>query len=232
MRHFARRLLVVALGLGVLTGALIGAASCDSKRNSITGPSGGDASRIVVLGDSLALSPSTAEAFPAILQARLDDMNANRRIVNNSVSGDTTGAGLARLNAILTDPPAILILELGANDGLQGLSIATIRDNLDEIIVRAKAEGVRVLLCGMETPPLHGIQYSFDFHEIYPALATKHNMPLVPFLLAGVIGNPSMNQPDGIHPNAAGARRIADNVWAHLLPLLQSTPPSLVSQWH
>ena len=218
MRRFAPRLLIGAtLGLG----ALIGIGACDSKRNSITGPSGGDASRIVVLGDSLALSPSASEAFPAILQARIDDMDADRVIVNRSVSGDTTAAGLARLGAILEDPPGILILELGANDGLQGLSISSIRENLDDIIVRAKGEGVRVLLCGMETPPLHGIQYSFDFHEIYPSLAAEHDIPLVPFLLAGVIGNPSMNLPDGIHPNATGARRIADNVWAQLLGLLQ-----------
>jgi len=211
----------VLVAAALIPGALIGIGGCDSKRNSITGPSGGDASRIVVLGDSLALSPTPAEAFPAILQARLDDMDADRAIVNSSVSGDTTAAGLARLGAILDDPPGILILELGANDGLQGLPISTIRDNLEDIIVRAKGEGVRVLLCGMETPPLHGIQYSFDFHEIYPSLAAEHDIPLVPFLLAGVIGNPSMNQPDGIHPNSAGARRIADNVWAQLLALIQ-----------
>ena len=96
-----------------------------------------------------------------------------------------------------------------------------------EIIERAKHAGAQVLLCGMETPPLHGLRYSFDFHEIYPTLADEQQIDLVPFLLAGVIGNPSLNLPDGIHPNAAGARRIADNIWAHLSPMLSAQTAGL-----
>jgi acyl-CoA thioesterase-1 len=202
--------------------AVVLAAACDESRHSVTGPSS-LGSRIVVLGDSLALSPTPAEAFPALLQARLDDTSAGGTIVNSSRSGDTTADGLSRVNAVLADRPAILILELGANDGLQGVPIATIRRNLREMIVRAKEARVRVLLCGMETPPLHGLQYSFDFHEIYPSLAEEQDLELVPFLLAGVFGNPSMNLADGIHPNAAGARRIADNVWVHLSPMLSAS---------
>jgi acyl-CoA thioesterase-1 len=200
--------------------AVVITAGCDETR-SITGPSGA-ASRIVVLGDSLAVSPTQAEAFPAVLQARLDDSNAGLTVVNASRSGDTTADGISRVNTILALRPAILILELGANDGLQGVPIATIRRNLREIIIRAKASGARVLLCGMETPPLHGLPYSFEFHEIYPSLADDHDVALVPFLLTGVIGNPSMNLPDGIHPNAAGARRIADNIWVHLSPMVRA----------
>ena len=223
MAHFPARLrlcrlmTVIALALG----AMVGTGACDAKRTAVTGPSDGGSSRIVVLGDSLALSPSPGEAFPAVLQARLDEALPGRMIVNSSRSGDTTADGRVRLDALLADPPAILIVELGANDGLQGIAIPAIRDNLREIIDRARRAGARVLLCGMETPPLRGLQYSFDFHEIYPALASEFNIPVVPFLLLGVIGNPSMNLEDGIHPNAAGARRIADNVWTYLSPMLQ-----------
>lgn len=201
--------------------AVVLTAACDETPKSATAPSV-VGSRITVLGDSLAVSPTPSQAFPVQLQARLDDANAGRTIVNSSRSGDTTADGLSRINAVLADRPGILILELGANDGLQGVPIATVRRNLREMIIRAKAAGARVLLCGMETPPLHGLQYSFDFHEIYPSLAAEHDVELVPFLLSGVIGNPSMNLEDGIHPNAAGARRIADNVWAQLSPMLSA----------
>ena len=206
--------------------ALVFAAACDDPPSSATGPSG-VVSRITVLGDSLAVSPTPSQAFPAVLQARLDEANAGRTIVNASRSGDTTTDGLARIDALLAVRPGILILELGANDGLQGVPIATVRRNLREIIIRAREAGARVLLCGMETPPLHGLRYSLDFHEIYPSLADEQDVELVPFLLAGVIGNPSMNLADGIHPNAAGARRIADNVWAHLAPMLSEETTAL-----
>jgi acyl-CoA thioesterase-1 len=179
---------------------------------------------IVVLGDSLAVSPSPTDAFPAVLQARLDAAHPGWTVMNQSVTGDTKADGVRRLDQALGAGIAILVLELGANDGLRGVPIATIENNLSTIIERARARGIRVLLCGMETPPFHGFGYSLDYHAIFPRLAARHGVPLVPFLLEGVALNPDLNGGDEIHPNAAGARRIADTVWPYLEPLvLQAT---------
>jgi acyl-CoA thioesterase I len=175
---------------------------------------------IVVLGDSLAISPSRATGFPAVLQERLNATHPGWTVSNQSVSGDTTADGLRRLDPTLTADTAILVLELGANDGLRGSPIATIEKNLSTMIERARARGTRVLLCGMETPPLNGFSYSLDYHRLFPRVAARYGVPLVPFLLDGVALNPDLNGDDDIHPNAAGARRIADNVWPYLEPLV------------
>jgi acyl-CoA thioesterase-1 len=175
---------------------------------------------IVVLGDSLAVSPSTAEGFPAVLQQRLNGSHPGWTVRNQSVSGDTTADGLRRLDAAMTSDTAILVLELGANDGLQGVALSSIENNLSTIVERTQARGIRVLLCGMETPPLHGFSYSIDYHGIFPRVASRYRLPLVPFLLEGVVLNPDFIGPDEIHPNAAGARRIADTVWPYLEPLV------------
>jgi acyl-CoA thioesterase-1 len=175
---------------------------------------------LVVLGDSLAISPSRATGFPAVLQERLNATHPGWTVSNQSASGDTTADGLRRLDATLTADTAILVLELGANDGLRGIPIATIEKNLSTMIERAQARGTRVLLCGMETPPLNGFSYSLDYHRLFPRVAARYGVPLVPFLLDGVALNPDLNGDDDIHPNAAGARRIADNVWAYLEPLV------------
>jgi acyl-CoA thioesterase-1 len=177
---------------------------------------------IVVLGDSLAISPSRDAGFPSVLQEKLDREEIAYRITNAGVRGDTTAGGLRRLNDVLSPAPDILILALGANDGLRGLEISAIQRNLNEIITRAKARGAKVLLCGMETPPLRGWSYTLAFHNIFPALAREHDIPLVPFLLAGVALDPEMNGGDMIHPNAAGARRIADTVWPFLEPFVRA----------
>ncbi len=176
--------------------------------------------QIVVLGDSLAVSPSREQAFPAVLQSRIRQHGLSWPIVNAGVSGDTTAGGLRRVDALLTDDTAILVLALGANDGLRGVAPAEVERNLATIIERAQARNVSVLLCGMETPPFNGWDYTVAFHQIFPGLAAEYNVPLVPFLLAGVALNPELNAADGIHPNAAGAQRIADTVWAHLAPML------------
>jgi acyl-CoA thioesterase-1 len=178
--------------------------------------------RIVVLGDSLAISPSRDRGFPSVLQEKLDDAGLAWRVTNASVRGDTTTGGLRRVNDALAQTPDILILALGANDGLRGVETTVIRRNLAEIITRARARGVTVLLCGMETPPLRGWNYTLAFHNIFPELAREHDLPLVPFLLAGVALDPDMNGEDMIHPNAAGARRIADTVWPYLEPLVRA----------
>jgi len=198
--------------------AFAGSAACGSGHTP-TSPSPA-ARDIVVLGDSLAVSPSIAEGFPAVLQQRLNATHSGWTVRNQGVFGDTTADGLRRLDAVLTRDPAILVLELGANDGLQGVALSTIENNLSTIVERTQARGTRVLLCGMETPPLHGFTYSIDYHGIFPRVAARYRLPLVPFLLEGVVLNPDLNGADDIHPNAAGARRIADTVWPYLEPLV------------
>ena len=184
--------------------------------------------QIVVLGDSLAVSPSRSQSFPAVLQSRLDSAHPGWTIRNEGVSGDTTAGGVRRLDAALTSETRILVLELGANDGLRGIEIAAIERNLATIIERAQARRIRVLLCGMETPPLNGWNYSVEFHRLFPRLAARYGIPLVPFLLEGVALNPEFNLDDAIHPNAAGAKAIAETVWPYLQPLLASaTMPAI-----
>lgn len=172
--------------------------------------------RIVVLGDSLAVSPSRTDAFPARLQERLDAAYPGWIVGNEGVGGDTTSDGLQRLDRALSEGTAILILELGANDGLRGTPLDTIEANLSAIVERVRARGITVLLCGMETPPWKGWNYSLEYHRLFPRLAARYEIPLVPFLLEGVALNPELNGDDLIHPNASGARRIADTVWPYL----------------
>lgn len=209
--------------------AALSAASCGTDASAPTAPdaSGGSSPvvrHVVVLGDSLAVSPSRSQSFPAVLQARLDAAHPGWTIRNESVSGDTTAGGVRRVEAALTAETRILVLELGANDGLRGIEIATIERNLATIIERAQARGIRVLLCGMETPPLRGWNYSLEFHRLFPRLAARYGIPLVPFLLEGVALNPEFNGDDTIHPNAAGARLIAETVWPYLEPLVRQVP--------
>ncbi len=194
--------------------------SCGSK-DAPTAPSPGQiVARVVVLGDSLAVSPSNLQSFPAHLQAHLNRAGMNAVVVNASGWGDTTADGLKRLDAALVDGTRVLVLALGANDGLDGVPIAVVERQLDQIIIRAQARSVRVLLCAMETPPHHGLDYSLEFHRIFPRLATARGTGLVPFMLAGVLLNPDMTG-DGVHPNAAGARRIADTIWPYLEPMVR-----------
>jgi acyl-CoA thioesterase-1 len=213
------------VALGYFVCAVLAAASCGSSSSGTPAPSGPTPSaeprRIVVLGDSLAVSPSKAESFPAQLQARLDANTPGWFIANAGVSGDTTAGGVRRADEVLTADTRIVVLELGANDGLAGVPIATIEKNLSTIIERAQGRGMRVLLCGMETPPSHGFNYSLEFHQLFPRLAESYRVPLVPFLLTGVVLNPELNLEDAIHPNAAGARRIAETVWRYLEPLVR-----------
>ena len=178
---------------------------------------------VVVLGDSLALSPTSQLNFTTELQARADAAAVRARVSNASAWGDTTADGLRRLDAALAADPEILVVALGANDGLRGVSVSAVERNLAEIIVRARARGSRVLLTGMEAPPVNGFDYSIQFHQIFPRLAAQHAIPLVPFLLAGVVFAPELNGPDGVHPNAAGARRIAATIWPYLEPLVRQT---------
>ena len=205
---------------------LVSLVACGSTRTPTAPTVGGAGSaperRIVVLGDSLAVSPSRERAFPARLQERLDASYPGWVVINAGVGGDTTTGGIRRIDEVLSSDPAILILELGANDGLSGTPIETIEVNLSRLIERARARGTAVLLCGMETPPVNGWSYSLEYHRLFPRLAERYQVPLVPFLLEGVALNPDLNEADGFHPNAAGAGRVADTVWRHLEPLVAS----------
>jgi acyl-CoA thioesterase-1 len=188
-----------------------------------TGPSQVVAARtIVALGDSLTSGRGLQadQAYPSVLQRLVDSSSLPFRVVNHGVSGDTTAGGVRRLRAALDERPAIMIVALGANDGLRGVPIDQVRSNLEKIIEGAQAEGVQVLLCGMYALPMYGWDYTVDFARIYPALAEKYKVPLVPFMLQGVFGNAQeMLQPD-FHPNAAGATEIAHTIWPYLQPLL------------
>jgi acyl-CoA thioesterase-1 len=188
----------------------------------VSSPARANRPRIVVLGDSLTagLGLAPAESYPSLLQRKVDRAGLNFEIINAGVSGDTSAGGVRRLDWSLDGDVRVLILELGANDGLRGLPVAEMVNNLSTIIERAKARGIAVMLCGMEAPPNFGPSYTREFHAAFPALARKYQLPFVPFLLSGVAGTTELNQADGIHPNVEGARRVADTVWGTLEPML------------
>ena len=178
---------------------------------------------ILVLGDSLSaahgIDPDAG--WVTLLQQRLRQRGYPHTVVNASISGDTTAGGLTRLPAALQrNRPAILILELGANDGLRGLSLSQARDNLARMIDLAREAGARVLLVGMLIPPNFGPAYTEKFQDMYRQLAQQKQLPLVPFFLDGVAGDRSLMQDDGLHPRAAAQPRLLDNLWPQLQPLL------------
>lgn len=178
--------------------------------------------KVVILGDSLTagLGLAPEESFPALLQRRIDAAALPYDVVNAGVSGDTSAGGLRRLDWSMAADTRVLILALGANDGLRGLPVAEMQRNLAQIIERAQRRGILVILAGMEAPPNYGRDYASAFRSAYRALAGTYHVPLVPFLLAGVAGDAALNQPDGIHPNPAGAAIVADTVWSALQPEL------------
>ena len=177
---------------------------------------------IAALGDSLTagLGVSPEEAYPAMLEARLRREGFEYRVINAGVSGDTSAGGLRRIDWVLKLRPDVVIVALGANDGLRGQAPDVLRDNLTRIIERARAAGVRVLLAGMRLPPNYGDDYARAFAGVYPAVARATGVPLAPFLLDGVAGDARLNQPDGIHPTVEGQRVIAERLWPYLKPLL------------
>ena len=204
-----------------LTVAMLSATNTSAETlGPAKGPANSTQGRIVVLGDSLAVSPSHTDSFPAQLQQRLKKSGLSWTVTNAGIKGDQTAGGLRRFNAALPSDTRILILELGANDGLRGVEVPTIEKNLAAMIERAQSRDIKVLLCGMIVPPRFGWNYMLAFQSVFPRLAEKYNLPLVPFLLDGVALKADMNTPDGIHPNAAGANRIADTVWPYLEPLV------------
>jgi acyl-CoA thioesterase-1 len=184
--------------------------------------------RIVILGDSLTagLGLPIDQSYPTLLQQRLTEQGLNYEVVNAGVSGDTSAGGLSRLDWALDGDVRVLVVALGGNDALRGLPPEALQRNLAEIIERAQARKIRVVLAGMEAPPNYGRDYIVSFHKVYPALAKEYGVAFVPFLLQNVAGVDRLNQPDGIHPTAAGARIVADNVWAVLKPLVEDHPGS------
>jgi acyl-CoA thioesterase-1 len=177
---------------------------------------------IAVLGDSLTAGLGVApdEAYPALLEVRLRREGFPHRVVNAGVSGDTTAGGLRRVEWVLRARPEIAIVALGANDGLRGLPVAAMRDNLTAIVTRLRAAGVRVLLAGMRLPPNYGDAYAREFADAFRTVARSTAVAFLPFLLEGVAGDPALNQADGIHPTVAGQRAVADTVFRALRPLV------------
>jgi acyl-CoA thioesterase-1 len=229
--------LVVALIL-IASGLLL---SCHQRAGDANpaGPAGSDttaeaagrrtptASRKTILffGNSLTAGyglPSTNDAFPSLLQGKIDSLHLAYTVVNAGNSGETSAGGLGRIGWVLRQRVDIFVLELGANDGLRGLPVAQTLVNLQAIIdtVTARYPACKILLLGMQVPPNLGQKYTSDFKAVYPALAQKNNTALVPFLLQGVGGVASLNQGDGIHPNLVGEKIVADNVWAVLQKML------------
>ncbi len=183
---------------------------------------------ILVLGDSLSAAYGIAlqDGWVALLQGRLNERGLDFRVVNAGISGDTTMGGLTRLPELLQrHRPAILLIELGANDGLRGLPTPLIRDNLAAMVRLGQAAGSQVLLLGIQMPPNYGAAYNRVFQVVFQDVARGAGVPLVPFLLAGVAEDPDLMQADGLHPAAAAQPRILDNVWPVLEPQLATAKP-------
>jgi acyl-CoA thioesterase-1 len=235
-----RRLTVWDLGLGLwglgfLVALSVLAAGCSRPEREATdqaatpnqsAPSRVEAPtvrpRVVFLGDSLTAGYGLPkeQSVPSLVQKRLDAEGYDYEVVNHGVSGDTSAGGVSRLDWALDGDVRVLVLELGANDGLRGLPVESTKANLSDIIARAKARGVTVLLTGMEAPPNHGPVYTLQFRRLFADLAREHQVAFVPFYLEGVAGNPALNIADGIHPNAEGAAIVQQTVWTALQPLL------------
>lgn len=179
---------------------------------------------ILFFGDSLTAGYglSTEEAFPALVEKRINEKEKRCKVINAGLSGETSAGGLARIDWILRQPIDIFILELGANDGLRGLPLDQTEKNLQAIIdkVKAKYPKTKIVLAGMMVPPNMGTDYTTKFQTIYPTLAKNNNSTLIPFLLKGVGGDEKLNLPDGIHPNPEGHKIVASTVYNTLLPLL------------
>jgi acyl-CoA thioesterase-1 len=225
----ARKILPWALVLAACgTDRTDQAATADTSVSPPASPATPAASAPVVLffGTSLTagLGVDLEQAYPAIIQRKLDSAGLNYRAVNAGVSGETSAAGLRRIDWILREPVAVLVLELGANDALRGLELTAAKQNLQEIINRTKARypDVHVVVAGMQAPPNLGRRYTEEFRNMFIELARENDAALVPFLLEGVGGVPELNQGDGIHPTPEGQGVLAENVWRVLEPVLRN----------
>jgi acyl-CoA thioesterase I len=177
---------------------------------------------IAALGNSLTAGQGVdpSQNYPARLQRKIDEAGYAYRVVNFGVSGDTSGQGLNRLDSIIKNSPKIVIVELGANDGLRGMPAEVTKQNLATIVERLQAAGAKVVLAGMQVPPNYGPQYTVAFRSIFRDIATQYRISLIPFFLDRVGGNAALNQEDGVHPTAEGYEIVVENVWKELKPLL------------
>ncbi|MGH8436725.1 MAG: arylesterase [Pseudomonas sp.] len=184
-----------------------------------------DRSGILFVGTSLTAGYGLGAqfAYPALIQAKIDSAGLPYRVINAGISGETSAGGLRRIEWALQQPVSVLVLELGANDGLRGLDTDSLEHNLDQIIrrTRAKYPDSEIVIAGMQAPPNLGADYTHEFRAVYGRLADRHNAVFIPFLLEGVAGNPALNQSDSMHPTAEGQRIMAQTVWPYLKPLLK-----------
>jgi acyl-CoA thioesterase I len=178
---------------------------------------------IIAFGDSLTAGygVNLSDAYPALLEQRLKQNGYPYDVLNAGISGETSSGGKSRINEVLKYKPEIVILELGANDGLRGTGLGLVYSNLAYIIDKLQKKNIKVLLAGMKLPPNYGNEYTQGFHQIYLDLAKKYHVPLIPFFLEGTAGKEGLNQADGLHPTALGYRIVLENVWYHLVPMLQ-----------
>jgi acyl-CoA thioesterase-1 len=198
-----------------------------SAPGASAGSAGNEPSKaVLILGDSLTagFGVDPDEAFPALLQEKVREAGMPFKTVNGGVSGDTSAGGLRRINWLLRRPIDVLVIALGGNDGLRGIDPGTLRTNLQQIVdrTRSKYPRARVVVAGMRMPDNLGEEFTRDFAKVYRQVAGDSEATLIPFLLEGVGGEPSLNQPDMIHPNAAGHRAIANHVWPLLRPVMES----------
>lgn len=222
---------VIGVVIGVVSGVACRRADAPRPEAASRAQASGDVQperlasppRIVFLGDSLTagLGLPREEAVPSLIQEWLHADGYPYEVVNAGVSGDTSAGGLSRLEWSLEGDVEILVIELGANDGLRGLPVSQMKSNLSEILARAQQRGITVILTGMEAPPNYGIAYTSEFRQVFRDLADEHDVAFVPFYLEGVAGIPSLNNSDGMHPNAAGARIIAETLWRALEPVIE-----------
>lgn len=221
------------IGLFVLGIALLGCGNGQSKNDKVKTLDSADQKKVAISQDQknilffgtsltagMGLDPS--EAFPALIQNKIDSLKLPYKVINGGLSGETSAGGKGRIDWLLKQPVSIFVLELGANDGLRGLPVAQTIKNLQDIVDRVKAKypDAKLVLAGMQVPPNMGAKYAADFKNIFPVLAQKNEMKLIPFLLDKVGGVPKLNQADGIHPTAEGDKILAENVWVVLKDLL------------
>jgi acyl-CoA thioesterase-1 len=224
-RYGWRRLRVAA----ALVAAMAAACAAEDREPALDrappAPAGGERGRIVFLGTSLTagLGLDPDQAYPALIQRKLDAEGLRFEVVNAGVSGETSAGARRRIDWVLRQPAAVLVIETGANDGLRGLEVDSLRSNIQAMIDEAESQSPKpvVVLVGMRAPPNLGFGYSRRFQRVYPELARENDLPLVPFLLDGVAGDAALNQADMIHPTADGQRRMAETVWEVLEPVLR-----------
>lgn len=223
----SRRLFRYAgMGFGILMGtmSLFGIHDAQAAENTADNTADNAPQTLMLFGDSLmaGYGLSHEDGFARQLEAALRDAGHDVTVINSSVSGDTTAAGLARLDWALVDQPDMVLLELGANDALRGVEPSQTRENLGQIIGKLRDRDVTVLLAGMMAPPNMGKQYGAEFNQIYPELAAKHQLAFYPFFLDGVAANPDLNQDDGMHPNADGVKIIVERILPKVIDVLEA----------